>query len=52
MTYYVDLDADEMAEDLWKDHAGTPGNTYGNTRGKPAPASRQKKARKSLSVNE
>ena len=28
MKYYVDLDADELADELWEKHAG---NTYGNT---------------------
>ena len=36
MGYYVDLDVDEMAEELWANHhpaevkAGLPGNTSGN----------------------
>jgi hypothetical protein len=30
MVYYVDLDADEMAEDLWADCPA--GNTNGNNR--------------------
>ena len=33
MDYYVELDADELAEELWKVHSG---NTYGNT-GQKAP---------------
>jgi hypothetical protein len=28
MKYYVDLDADELADELWERHAG---NTLGNT---------------------
>jgi hypothetical protein len=36
MGYYVDLDVDEMADDLWANHKPTasnsppPGNTFGN----------------------
>ena len=29
LSYYVDLDAADLAEDLWAEHAATPGNTAG-----------------------
>ena len=39
LSYYVDLDAADLAEDLWAKHPATPGNTSGtgNTLGNIAP---------------
>ena len=49
MGYYVDLDVDEMAEELWANHhpaevkAGLPGNTSGNNG--PESAKKRRKPR-------
>jgi hypothetical protein len=32
MGYYVDPDADELADELWADHGAAGGNTFGNIR--------------------
>lgn len=36
MQYYVDLAVDEMADDLWKQHAPDVGNISGNIAPEPA----------------
>jgi integrase len=41
MGYYVELDADELADQLWADHGARSGNSFGNIEAERASFSRE-----------